>query len=251
MTKHRITNLIFLSALAFLSVLYTYYPFALFWFAILLLLYTLVLFLGSYFIGADFFMTSFNHGSRDSRSVAITFDDGPNEHTAAILDILKAEGVPATFFLIGKNIAGCESIVERMVADGHSLGGHSWSHYWRLPMSSSADIAAEIRETQTAISDIVQVQVQLFRPPFGVTTPRLASAVRETGVMSIGWSLRSYDTTIGDPDRLMMRLRKARNGDIILLHESGQCTATILPMFIKYIRSQGLEIVTLSKLLKK
>ncbi len=196
-------------------------------------------------------MTSFNHGSRDSRSVAITFDDGPDEYTAAILDILRAEGVPATFFLIGKKIVGGERLIERIVSEGHGLGGHSWSHHWRLPMSSSRDIAAEIRETQTAISDIVQSQVQLFRPPFGVTTPLLARAVRETGVMSIGWSLRSYDTTIGDPDRLMMRLRKVRSGDIILLHESGICTATILPMFIKYIRTQGLEIVPLSKLLRK
>jgi peptidoglycan/xylan/chitin deacetylase (PgdA/CDA1 family) len=208
-----------------------------------------VIALGSYFIQLQFFIPSYCNGSRDRKQIAITFDDGPNPHTQEILDILKNQNTRATFFCIGKNIAGQEAILKRIDFEDHLIGTHSFNHHWSFPLQGKAKIIEEMVRSKKAVSDIIHKEPLLFRPPFGVTDPPLAAAIREKGVSSIGWSLRSYDTVISSSDKLLNRVNKLKNGDIILFHDAGLQTNVILTLFIKYVRSQGFEIVPLDQLL--
>jgi len=248
-TKHIITNLLFATALVGLILLSTYYPIHYRWYILLILLYSVVIALGSYFIQLQFFTTSYCNGSRDRKQIAITFDDGPNVQTSEMLDILKTEKAPATFFCIGKNIAGQENILKRIDSEGHLIGTHSFNHHWSFPLQGKIKIAKEITQSQKLVSDIINKKPLLFRPPFGVTDPPLAVAIKETGVCSIGWSVRSYDTVISSPDKLLRRVSTLKNGDIVLFHDAGLQTNVILPLFIKYVRKQGFEIVPLNQLL--
>jgi peptidoglycan/xylan/chitin deacetylase (PgdA/CDA1 family) len=214
------------------------------------MLYSVVIVLGSYFIGLQFFIKSYCHGSRAKAQISITFDDGPlPSHTDAILDILKQEKAAATFFLIGKNMADKEDIIKRIDAEGHLIGTHSYSHHWRFPLQTVSKISAEIVATKKMVSDIILRKPLLFRPPFGVTDPLLASAIKACKVSSIGWSVRTYDTVISSPDKLLKRACRVQNGDIILFHDNGLQTNVILPLFIQNVRKQGFEIVPLDQLL--
>ena len=219
------------------------------WFAFIVLLYLFTIALGSYLIELNFFTFSWCRGDNSRPLISITFDDGPNSGTAEILDILKKENVPATFFCIGANIKGNESIIQKISSEGHLIGTHSFHHLWSFPLQASNKIAGEIKESQELVFGLIGKKPLLFRPPFGVTDPPIANAIKKTGVRSIGWSVRSYDTVISSPDKLLKRIRHIKNGDIILFHDKGLQTNVILAGFIKNIRAQGFEIIPLHELL--
>jgi peptidoglycan/xylan/chitin deacetylase (PgdA/CDA1 family) len=189
-------------------------------------------------------------GSANLAHIAITFDDGPaSVETPEVLDILKNKNAPATFFCIGRNIISHQDILNRIDADGHLIGSHSFHHHWSFPLQNSQRIAAEIAQSQNTITNIIHKKPLFFRPPFGVTDPPLAAAIEQTGVHSIGWSLRSYDTVISSPEKLLRKVSRIKNGDIILFHDTGKQTKVILPLFIEYARQKGFEIVPLDQLL--
>ncbi len=219
-----------------------------------------ILALGAIFIRWNFYLNSvntlpilnvkFDRGQlsvqQRGRRVALSFDDGPANHTAAILDILKRENVPATFFLIGKNIAGNEALVLRMKHEGHSIGNHSFDHGFHFDWQSAAKMEEEIRRTNEAIEALTGTPVKLFRPPYGVTNPNLAKAIRNSGMRSMGWRLRSLDTVAKDKDQLLHKIMsKVRTGDIILLHDRCAITETILPKLIGALKEQGYTFATL------
>lgn len=249
MTKHSLTNLFFGIGLLSLLLLSRYSHAGYGWYIVLFLLYTLVIALGSYFIGLQFFISSYYHGDRSKPQIAITFDDGPNDSTSKTLDVLKENKTPATFFCIGRNLAGNEAILERIDQEGHLIGTHSYHHHWSFPLQKKEKIAAEISQCQAEIDSVIHKKPLLFRPPFGVTDPPLAAAIELSGVSSIGWSVRSYDTVISSSDKLLDRVRHIKNGDIILFHEAGLQTNVILSAFIEYVRTKGFEIVPLDQLL--
>jgi peptidoglycan/xylan/chitin deacetylase (PgdA/CDA1 family) len=218
-----------------------------------------VLVLGSIFIGWNFYLRSVNHLpilsikfdegqlslQQRGKQVALTFDDGPAGYTEAILDYLRREGVPATFFLIGKNIAGREQLVKRMKAEGHSIGNHSFDHGFNFDWQSAARMQAEIERTNEAIEAVTGTPVKLFRPPYGVTNPNLAKAIRNSGMKSIGWNLRSMDTVARDEQALLDKiLKKVKSGDIILLHDRCSITAAILPRLITALKERGFGFAT-------
>jgi len=181
------------------------------------------------------------------KQVALTFDDGPASETAAILDILRKERVPATFFLVGKNIAGQEMLVKRMHAEGHSIGNHSFTHGFNFDWQSAAQMTKELADTSRAISDITQMEVKLFRPPYGVTNPNLAKAIRNTGMRSIGWSLRSMDTVARDEKALLQKiLKRVKPRDIILLHDRCAITTAMLPELIAALKERGYSFTALN-----
>ena len=249
MTRHAITNLIFATALLSLILLSTYYPVHYGWYVLLFILYSAIIALGSYFIQLQFFTTSYCNGSSDKKQIAITFDDGPNPRTTDVLNILKTEKAQATFFCIGKNIPAHNEVFKRIDSEGHLIGTHSFNHHWSFPLRGKSKIIDEITQSQKLVSDILGKKPLLFRPPFGVTDPPLAAAITLTGVNSIGWSVRSYDTVISSAEQLLKRVSKIKNGDIVLFHDTGLQTNVILPVFIEYVRSQGFEIVPLDQLL--
>jgi peptidoglycan/xylan/chitin deacetylase (PgdA/CDA1 family) len=249
LTKHIATDVLFIVALSCLGILHLHCHIAYGWFALWILLYMIVNALGSYFIQLNFFTYSYCKGNSDKKQIAITFDDGPNEYTERILDILKSEKATATFFCIGKNISGNERILSRTDEEGHLIGNHSFRHKVSFPMQSKQSIANEINQCSEAITATIHKKTKLFRPPFGVTNPMVAAGIKLTGMYSIGWNVRSYDTVVASPDKLLQKVNVVSNGDIILFHEAGKQTAAVLSQFIKNVRSQGFEIIPLDQLL--
>jgi len=222
-----------------------------FYYFILVLSYSLLLFYGSYFIQSDFFLRSFWKGDTKRKAIAITFDDGPlNDFTPLLLDLLKAENVPAAFFLIGKNIVGNELLVKRMVDEGHVVGNHSYSHTYWFSLNSGNNMLHDLQQCDEEIIRVTGKRPKFFRPPYGVTNPMVKRAVEKGNYDCIGWSIRTYDTNAKSAEQLLQKsLKTLSNGDIVLFHDWGQFTIGILSDFIKQAQARGFEIVRVDDLL--
>ncbi len=178
--------------------------------------------------------------------LAITFDDGPSEVTNEFLDVLQKHNVSATFFLIGKKIQGNEEIVKRIVADGHAIGSHSYRHDYLYAVKSSKNIENDLVDCSAAIEQVTGNKPQLFRPPFGVTTPRLASAVKRLGLYSVGWTIRTNDGVEADPRKIEDNIfKKELSGSIVLFHDTNRKSLGPLKKLIATTKELGIEIVSL------
>lgn len=184
------------------------------------------------------------------RRVALTFDDGPDpQRTPAVLDLLARQGVRATFFVVGARAEAHPELVRRMAAEGHVVGNHSYTHSWRFPLRSLGRTMEELRRTGEVLHRITGRQPRLFRPPFGVTNPTIARAVRRLGLDPVGWSIRSLDTMGRSPERVAARiLRRLHPGAVILLHDRCAGSERLVGLLVEGLRSRGLEPVTLPEL---
>lgn len=153
-------------------------------------------------------------------SLALTFDDGPNQAiTPKLLDVLDRHKVTGTFFLIGKHARACPDLAREIAARGHSLGNHTETHPSLLWMSPRR-ILRELTQCQDSIEQATGRRPTIMRPPFGHRGPQLQAVVRKAGLKSIAmWSLTAFDWRPQDGSRLVGRLRRARSGDVILLHD--------------------------------
>jgi peptidoglycan/xylan/chitin deacetylase (PgdA/CDA1 family) len=217
----------------------------------LLLIYVIVLFCGTYFIQWGFFIKSICSGPNTERTIAISFDDGPaGEKTDRILDILKEQDTTAAFFCIGKNIAGRETQLIRMIEEGHIIGNHSYSHHPLFDLFSPKRMLAELNTMSQSCKKLTGLVPVFFRPPYGVTNPNLKAAIVKGGFKSIGWSIRSYDTVIRNENRLVERIISSlKPGAILLLHDTQETTVQILPRLLKGIREKGYRVERLDKLI--
>lgn len=214
-------------------------------YALLLFVYTLMLVIGSYRVNSQFYLRVLCDGVTGKPVMALSFDDGPDpDHTAAILDILKAKQVPAAFFCIGKKIPGQEVLLQRMVAEGHLIGNHSYGHQALFDLYPAARMEQDLRQMNALVESVVELRPRLFRPPYGVTNPNLATAVRTSGMTAVGWNIRSLDTMAKDGHALLQRIRRNFRPDgIILLHDTMAITREILPELIDSARRDGYELV--------
>lgn len=251
MLKHKYTRIFFLILLAAL-ILFNWHK-SIPWYAYLIwaLAFGGIIALGSYFIRLNYFTDSLNHGNRSSKKIALTFDDGPmNDFTPRVLDILKQHRIPAAFFLIGRNIAGNETLLQRLTAEGHIAGNHSYSHNYWFSLKPKMDMLEDLRKCDSEIERVTGNRPRLFRPPYGVTNPMVAFAIEKGRYTSVGWSLRSYDTSARDKAQLLDKcINKLRSGDIVLFHDWGRFTADILPEFIQSAKSKGFKFVRADELL--
>ena len=216
----------------------------------LLLIYVSVLFCGSYFIRWGFFLKSICSVKTKEPWIALSFDDGPDEYTSRVLDILKDYQVEAAFFCIGKKISGNEELIKRMIREGHIIGNHSFSHHPFFDLFSSRKMLDDIKQMNTVVEHITGLTPGFFRPPYGVTNPNLKKAVLQSGLISIGWSIRSYDTVIKNQQHLLHKILFAvKPGAILLLHDSSATMAAILPDLLKNIRARGYHIIRLDKMI--
>jgi len=241
-------------ALSFLSVLlvavYTAQSF--WWLLIPVVSYLIVLVAGTVNIGLQFFMPSRIHGSRREQKVALTFDDGPDKYTADVADCLVRHGVTGSFFVIGHKVERHAEVMQQLHQQGHVVGNHGFHHRWNDSLRLVSTIRGEMKQTSEAIEQAIGKKPRFYRPPFGITNPRVAKAVEEEGFVPIGWDVRSYDTVLGISDRLSDRLkRKVRNGSIILLHDTGEGMVGFLDAFIPWMKEQGYQIVSLEKLINE
>jgi len=220
------------------------------WLGIPVLIYSSILFLGAVMIRWNFYVPSLHHGDRSRPMIAISFDDGPASETAAILDILHAEQVPAAFFCIGNKVKAAPELVNRIVSEGHLIGNHSYFHGRNFDWKNRQEMLQEIQATNEAVFSICGKKMQCFRPPYGVTNPELSQAITLSNMQSIGWSLRSFDTRAKTDNGLNKRIQsQLQNGDIILLHDSMAISAGILTGLIRDCRKKGFTFARLDSLL--
>ena len=214
------------------------------------LLAAVLLVRGSASVRASWYLRMRCRARRAGRRVALTFDDGPDpQRTPAVLDLLARQGVRATFFVVGARAEAHPELVRRMATEGHVVGNHSYTHSWRFPLRSLGRTMEELRRTGEVLHRITGRQPRLFRPPFGVTNPSIARAVRRLGLDPVGWSIRSLDTMGQSPERVAARiLRRLHPGAVILLHDRCAGSERLVGLLVEGLRSRGLEPVTLPEL---
>jgi peptidoglycan/xylan/chitin deacetylase (PgdA/CDA1 family) len=192
-----------------------------------------------------------------TRTVALTFDDGPGPATPAVLDILHRNGVRATFFVIGQRAAAEPEMLRRIAADGHALGNHSWSHH--IPSAKAgwkrSTLTAEIERANRAILAATGLKPCLFRPPGGIVKGA-GKATRTAGLSTILWSTdpRDWAASAGKKSASVIRKRVAagltEEHPVILLHDGGgnrSATVDALQGIIDDYRARGYQFVTLVK----
>ncbi len=213
---------------------------------IILFLYLSIEFAGAYFIGLNFHLKSENYLNKSENKIALTFDDGPCEpQTSKVLDTLKKHNIKATFFIIGKNINGNETILKRIVSEGHSIGSHSYSHHFWIDMWGKKKLQADIEKSLAEIKNCTGQEIKLFRPPYGVTTPNFAYVLKELNLKSVGWNVRSFDTSSSDINKILERvLQQTKNGSIILLHDRLDYMPGLLDKLIPALKEKKFEFVT-------
>lgn len=185
---------------------------------IIALLLTLALVaIGVFNIQLSIFSNSISSINTTKKVVFLTFDDGPTaECTNRVLDTLKEYGVKGTFFCVGKQVVENKEILKRINSEGHLIGSHTMNHTWKYSFSSLKDVTYEIESGDKAIEQVIGKKVILFRPPWGVTNPTIGIAIQKLGLTSVGWSIRSLDTTIYDKNQILIRiLSKLKPGGII------------------------------------
>lgn len=205
--------------------------------------------------------------------LALTFDDGPDaKYSDQILDVLKELHVPATFFLIGANIESAPDVVRRMVADGHEIGSHSYTHP-NMGLVSEDRARLEMNATQRAIQSTTGRSTILFRPPYNADSePEKpeelipVALAAKMGYVTIGEKIDPNDWRMDEPqpdgsvrhrtaqdlvNEMMTDINK-HEGNIILLHDGGgdrSATVQALRILVPQLQKQGYEFVPVSKLM--
>jgi len=173
-----------------------------------------------FFPGFGFFLPVISRGATGQNTVALTFDDGPDPHsTPQVLDLLRKHRVTATFFVTGWKAAAHPELVIEMLRHGHTLGNHSYSHNNFAMFTSAKSLIAEIEAAQQVLGSF-GVLALAFRPPVGITGPRLGPALEKTGTYLVNFSCRAFDGGNRWIQRLSQKiLTRVSPGDIIVLHD--------------------------------
>ena len=144
----------------------------------------------------------------DARSVALSFDDGPDEKvTVLILDILQKYHTKATFFVIGRAAEKHPELLARMRDEGHGIANHSYAHSFYFNFFSKGKVKEDILRAQKVVGQNTSPPNLLFRPPMGLKNPRIAAVAKDLSLQVISWSLRFKASSV------------IRGGDIILFHD--------------------------------
>lgn len=213
-----------------------------------------------YFVpGSQVFGQVYYQNKSQLYTIALTFDDGPNEpYTSQVLDILDRYNVKATFFLIGKNVEYYPEVAKRILASGHVIGNHSYIHdaNHALYLNPSTDI----RRAQQSILRVTGVEPHLYRPPHGKKTPWELRNVKGENLVEVTWSISANEAGIKSPETLAKAITdRERHGRIILLHDGygtehgtknadKSLTVEALPLIIEKLQQDGYRFVTVPQL---
>lgn len=187
-------------------------------------------------------------------AIALTFDDGPSmRDTGKLLDLLKAEQVPATFFVLGGQIdAGRHALVQRAASEGHEVGNHTYSHV-TLRKLDAARVRSELARTSDLITRVTGKRPTLMRPPTGAYDDTTIAVARDLGLALVNWSYQSCPEDWnhrGDPKYIAdYVVSKAANGHIVLLHDTNSSTMDAMPAMIQGLKARGFRFMTVSQLL--
>jgi peptidoglycan/xylan/chitin deacetylase (PgdA/CDA1 family) len=197
---------------------------------------------------------------RGSRTMALTYDDGPNDpFTWRVIEVLEHQGVKATFFLIGQFVQQRPEIARAIVEAGHAIGSHTWDHP-NLIFASQSGVRRQLEQAQKAIFDATGVEPKLFRPPFGGRRPATLRAIRAFGLVPILWNVTCYDWRAKSAGRIVAHAaRQIRGGDVILLHDGGYLrmgadrsrTVEASDRILTRYRGEGYEFVTIPQMMER
>jgi peptidoglycan/xylan/chitin deacetylase (PgdA/CDA1 family)/GT2 family glycosyltransferase len=220
----------------------------------------IVLAYGYFIPNSPVFGKVYYKGDNQQKVVALTFDDGPNEpYTSEVLDILDKYNVKATFFAVGENVQLYPETAKRIVAEGHVLGNHSYTHNANHALTEYG--AKDLVLAEKAIYDTVGVKPHLYRPPHGKKTPWELEEVREQGMIEVSWSVSTGELNTHSFEKVADRLvDETHPGEIMLLHDgygtSHNClqadkslTVEALPLIIEKLQAEGYTFVTVPELL--
>jgi peptidoglycan/xylan/chitin deacetylase (PgdA/CDA1 family) len=212
--------------------------------------FALVLFFGVSQVKFNYFVQSINHGNQ---GISLTFDDGPDSvSTPQILSILKKHDVKGAFFLIGEKVVAHPELTKEIINQGHIIGNHSYSHRKDLAVKSTSFLFNEFSKCEKSIHQLTGVRPNFVRIPFGLANPNYYRALKKSGFISIGWSLRSFDTMYKDSQKLELSLKnKIKHNSIVLLHDSNLVTLDILESFIIHCKENGMTFASLDKNINK
>ncbi len=187
------------------------------------------------------------------KKLALTFDDGPHpKKTPEILDVLKKYDVHATFFQVGQNVAENPELADRIIAEGHEIGNHTYTH---CISAEARRVKEEIERCEDEISRHSEYKTRLFRPPGGNYNADYCRLCAELGYTMILWSIDTKDWQGRDADGIFNEVKNAAApGRIVLMHDfvSGRShTAEALEMLIPYLLSEGYTLVTVSELISE
>ncbi len=196
-------------------------------------------------------------GRTDTSAVALTFDDGPSADTERVLDVLAANNLSATFFMLGRQVELFPQIARRVLDEGHEVGNHSYSHPIYL-FRGPGETRHQLERAQETIANVTGAQARFARPPCGVRTPAYFAAARRLGLRTVQWSVAGFDWKKLTGSEIAERvLREVAPGSVILLHDGDSAgkrdrsaTVAALPTIIEGLQVRGLKVVPLSQLLE-
>lgn len=172
--------------------------------------------------------------------VALTYDDGPNPATTgALLGALRSAGARATFFNIGQRVQADPALAQSQLAAGMWVGNHSWTHP-HLTTLGTAQITAELTQTQQAIQQATGTTPRLFRPPYGETNAGLKAVESQLGLTEVIWSVDSQDWNGASTAQIVQAAGTLQAGGVILMHDGYQSTINAVPQIVANLAARGL-----------
>jgi peptidoglycan/xylan/chitin deacetylase (PgdA/CDA1 family) len=199
------------------------------------------------------------------KQLALTFDDGPGERTSELSAYLKSQGIPATFFINGKNVPGRQNVLADIVRDGHIVANHTQNHL-QLTKMSSASALKEIASTDDFIKVAQPGGPWLLRPPFGAWNGSIARTANAGGmskyVGSVFWDIggqmgtaaaadwacwgRNYRLTPSQCGELYLKETRARNHGIVLMHDIHSPSVDMVKKIVPVLKAEGYTFVALT-----
>lgn len=223
-------------------------------------IYIGLILLGVFVLELRMFADAVVRGPRGARGVALTFDDGPDpDWTPKVLDALDGAGAVATFFLIGKKAEEHPELVREILARGHAIGLHSYTHDRLFSLRGERRVRRDLERGLAVLEEIAGEPPVLFRPPIGHTNPIIARVADALDLITIGWSVSGRDGLArARPKDVAQRIRRGlRDGAIVLLHDAAEradhdpAGVKALPEVLAHIADKQLPIVALSTFLQE
>ena len=224
---------------------------------ILLFCFVMLCITAPFFPRFGFFLPIISRGISGGKGVALTFDDGPDPlSTPQLLQLLLKHRVKATFFVTGKKAAEHPELIEEILLLGHSVGNHSYNHNNLVMFKSCKSIVKEIESAQNVLNNF-GVMPLAFRPPVGITGPRLRPALLKTGMYIVNFNRRAFDGGNRWIKGLSKKiLKRICSDDIILLHDVRPHKSSLftywlneLELIITGIKDKGLVVLPLAEII--
>lgn len=227
--------------------------------AVPLALFVMVCFVAPFFPTIGYFLPVIRKGNSDKNAVAITFDDGPDPRTTpTLLNLLSKFNFYATFFVTGEKANNHPELIRNIISNGHSIGNHSYSHDHFIMLKSVRRLREEIELAQNILKK-QDITTFAFRPPVGITNPKLYKILDTNGLYCVNYSCRALDAGNRKVKHISGKiLKRVKANDIIMLHDTFPKTQndfTVwlneLDKLISGIMNKGLTIHPLSTLIGK